>query len=70
MKPFTPVHVQSALFHERAQKQGESVDIYAQELKKLYHNAYPKVAHDGREKGRAVLASRFVAGSMHSLQGG
>ena len=59
MKHFTPVHVrlvQSALFHERAQKQGELVDVYAQELKKLYRRAYPKMSHDRGEEGRAVLA--------------
>ena len=44
------------------------MDIYAQELKKLYRHAYPKMAQDGGEEGRTMLASRFVAGLTHSLQ--
>lgn len=61
LKRLTPVHVksrlvQSALFHERVQQQEESVDVYAQELKKLFYRAYPEM-----RRGRAVLASKFAA---------
>ena len=71
LRRFTPVHVrsvQSALFHERVQQRGEVVDTYAQELKKLFTRAYPKISQEGGEEGKAILASRFVAGLRKSLQ--
>ena len=33
--------VQSSLFHDRRQKEREPVDDYAQDLRKLFHKAYP-----------------------------
>ena len=42
---FTPVRigaVQSSLFHDRRQREKESVDDYAQELRKLFNKAYPQ----------------------------
>ena len=42
---FTPVQipsVQTSLFHECKQKQNETVDVYAQDLKALFYKAYPK----------------------------
>ena len=42
---FTPVRigaVQSSLFHDRRQKERESVDDYAQDLRKLFYKAYPQ----------------------------
>ena len=68
---FTPVHVrsvQSSLFHGWVQKPAETVDAYAQELKKLFLKAYPKFARDRGEEGQLVLASRFVAGLKTQLQ--
>ena len=44
-KRFTPVQIQaiqSELFHDRKQKDGESVDEYAQDLRRLFHKAYGK----------------------------
>ena len=51
-KRFKPVHlssVQSQLFHERRQKTNESVDEYAQELRKLFRRAYVGVSAGGPE---------------------
>ena len=45
-KRFTPVRlpaIQSSLFHDRRQHASESVDHYAQELRTLFHRAYPSV---------------------------
>ena len=56
------------LFHERVQQSSESVDSYAQELKKLYVRAYPKLAREESEEGRMMLASRFVARLKPKLQ--
>ena len=42
---FTPVRIgaiQSSLFHDRRQKERESVDDYAQDLRKLFYKAYPQ----------------------------
>lgn len=42
-KRFIPVRIEailSSLFHERRQKRGESVDDYAQDLRRLYQRAY------------------------------
>ena len=44
---FTPVRIQTSLFHERKQGQNESVDSYAQNLKSLFHKAYPQVQQGG-----------------------
>ena len=41
---FTPVRIQavhSNLFHQRQQEESETVDHYAQELRKLFYKAYP-----------------------------
>ncbi len=43
-KHFTPVYlksIQSSKFHERKQQETETVDNYAQELKKLFYGGYP-----------------------------
>ena len=45
-KQFVPVQIeaiQSGLFHGQQQKPGESVDDYAQDLKRLYQKAYYQV---------------------------
>ena len=51
--------VQSTLFAERHQREGESVDDYGQDLKKLFHEAYPE-AED--KTGKLMLSAHFVAG--------
>ena len=64
---FTPVRIQSvqtSLFHERKQGQNESVDSYAQNLKSLFHKAYPQVQQGGElaeSIGKSLLVSQFVA---------
>jgi hypothetical protein len=66
-KRFTPVHIQSVhsiLFHDRKQNSGESVDSYAQDLKRLFYQAYPKASQSHSETetlGKSVLSSQFVA---------
>ena len=65
---FTPVRIQavhSNLFHQHQQEESETVDHYAQELRKLFYKAYPRAGLDGGDTegmGRAVLAYQFVAG--------
>ena len=44
-KRFTPVRIQgvdTSLFHDRKQKANETVDAYAQDLRRLYQKAYPE----------------------------
>ena len=74
-KRFTPVQiqsVQSSLFHDRKQRQGETVDTFDQELRSLLRKAYPP-AQSGSEEaetmGRAVLANQFLAGLYPELKG-
>ena len=53
------------MFHQRQQGQSETVDHYAQELRKLFYKAYPRAGQDNGEAegfGRAVLAYQFVVG--------
>ena len=67
-KRFTPVRIQgvdTSLFHERRQAREESVDQYAQELRRLYHKAYPESlrgSEDAECIGKTLLASQLVAG--------
>ena len=71
---FTPVRiqaVQSSRFHERKQSPTESVDSYAQDLRKLYQKAYPSTRQGSREveaKGRSVLAYQFIAELLPHLK--
>ena len=71
---FTPVRiqaVQSSRFHERKQSPTESVDSYAQDLRKLYQKAYPSTRQGSREveaMGRSVLAYQFIAGLLPHLK--
>ena len=66
-KRFTPVRlqsVQSSLFHERKQKPQETVDAYAQDLRRLFHAAYPQTQQGTQETenmGWSVLAYQFVS---------
>ena len=67
-KRFTPVRIQgvdTSLFHDRKQKSGETVDQYAQELRRLHQKAYPESIRgsaDAEKIGKTLLASQFVAG--------
>ena len=70
--PSTYSIVQSSLFHDRKQRQGEAVDTFAQELRSLFRKAYPP-AQSGSEEaetmGPAVLANQFLAGLHPELRG-
>ena len=53
------------MFHQRRQGPDESVDEYAQELRKLFSKAYPPTYHGTPEAellGKSVLSNQFVAG--------
>ena len=71
---FTPVNiqaVQSSLFHDRRQGTHESVDGYAQELKRLFYKAYPKTLQAGQateEMGQSVLSSQFITGLQRDIK--
>ena len=73
-KRFTPVRiqaVQSGLFHERKQKERETVDGYAQALKVLFGRAYPSAQRGSAEAetmGRYVLTSQFVSGLLPQIK--
>ena len=73
-KRFTPIRltaVQTQLFHDRRQGPKETVDEFAQELRKLYAKAYETVIQgrpETEELGQQVLASQFVAGLRPELQ--
>ena len=63
--------IQSQRFHDRCQSTKESVDEFAQELKKLFHKAYSSLARGGSEAesmGRSVLANQFVSGLRSELK--
>ena len=64
-KPVRIKSVKSGLFHERKQKPQESVEEYAQDLNKLYQQAYPqseKGSEEAEKMGKTVLAYQFAAG--------
>ena len=74
-KRFTPVRlkaVQSGLFHERKQKvPSESVDTYAQGLRRLFYLAYPQAqqgTQDAEDMGRSVLCCQFVTGLRQEIK--
>ena len=73
-KRFTPVQlqtVQSSLFHDRKQKTGESVDDYAQDLRTLFHKAYPYAQQGTQEAerlGQLVLVNQFVARLLEDIK--
>lgn len=73
-KRFTPVRltaVQNQIFHGRQQGPKETVDEYAQDLKRLFRKAYSGVAHAGPEAagmGQAVLANQFISGLRPGLK--
>ena len=73
-KRFTPVTlpaIQTNLFHDRKQHVSESVDAYAQELRTLFHKAYPSVQQGTRETealGQTVLTNQFVVGLLPDIK--
>ena len=73
-KRFTPVEltaIQSQRFHDRRQSTKESVDEFAQELKKLFRKAYFSLTKEGTEAeamGQTVLANQFVSGLQSELK--
>ena len=63
--------MQTQLFHDRRQGPDESVDDFAQELRRLYSKAYARFTRgtpQAEKVGQAVLASQFVAGLRPGLQ--
>ena len=56
-KRFTPVGLMTQLFHDCRQGPQETVDDFAQDLRRLYSQAYA-----------GLLASKFVAGLRLNLQ--
>ena len=73
-KRFTPVRiqvVQSSRFHERKQGPRESVDDYAQDLQRLFNQAYASAQYKGggaEAMGQSVLCYQFVAGMRANLR--
>ena len=73
-KRFTPVRltaIQTQLFHDHHQGPKESVDDYAQALRKLFKKAYPGVSRGQPEAdsmGQTVLANQFISGLRADLK--
>ena len=73
-KRFTPVQltaVQTQLFHERRQGPRESVDEFAQELRKLFSKAYSRSTRGGPEAealGQSMLSNQFIVGLRPELK--
>ena len=67
-KRFIPVQltaVQTQLFHSHRQGQKESVDDFAQELRKLHTRAYVAAtcaSTEAEKVGQTVLVNQFVSG--------
>ena len=59
------------MFHDRRQGEKESVDDYAQELRKLFYKAYPQTmqgATDLKNISKSILCNQFVAGLLPSIK--
>ena len=73
-KRFTPVKLtalQTQMFHSRKQGAIESVDDYAQELRKLHSKAYSTAVNGNAEAekvGQIVLLNQFVSGLRTEIQ--
>ena len=62
LKQFAPVKIQSVqcnLFHEQRQKSGEMVDVYAQDHRQIFHEAYPH-SHQGTSESKEMVYSVLV----------
>ena len=63
--------VQTQLFHDRRQGPQKTVDDFAQDLQRLYSQAYAGVTRgtpEAEKVEQTVLASQFVAGLRPNLQ--
>ena len=63
--------VQTQLFHSPWQGMKESVDDFAQELRKLYSKAYTATTYvnpEAEKGGQMVLANQFISGLQPELQ--
>ena len=73
-KRFTPVRIQSvqtSWFHEWKQNPMETVDHYAQDLKRLFCRAYTPAQRGSQEAEsmtQSVLAYQFVAALQHDIK--
>ena len=73
-KRFTPVKLtalQTQMFHSRRQGANESVDDFAQELRKLHVRAYSTATSSNPEAekvGQIILVNQFVSGLRSELQ--
>jgi hypothetical protein len=73
-KQFTPVQltaIHTQLFHDRVQGEKESVDEFAQALRKLFNKAYSTVVRgepEANTMGQTVLANQFISGSRTDLK--
>lgn len=59
------------MFHQRKQGTSETVDQYAQELRRLFYQAYPRVnqgSEEAEDFGHSVLTHQFVAGLSPTLR--
>ena len=71
---FMPVElpaVQAHLFHDRRQKPRESVDDFAQDLRRLFYRAYPRTQQgspEAEDMGKTVLVNQFVNGLFPELK--
>ena len=66
-----PPLVQTSLFHDRKQREKESVDSYAQDLRVLFYKAYPRAdqgSPEAESMGKAVQASQFAAGLLQQIK--
>ena len=60
--------MQTQLFHDRRQGPRETVDDFAQELRKLYYSAVTCGTPEAEKVGQTVLVSQFVAGLHPEVQ--
>ena len=73
-KRFTPVQltaIQTQLFHDRVQNNKESVDDYAQALRKLFKKSYSSLLRRRSESepmAQMVLVNQFISGLRPSLK--
>ena len=71
---FQPVRlstVQTSAFHSRQQRERESVDEYAQDLRHLFHRAYPAAKKGNKETEevcKVVLTNQFVVGRAPAVK--
>ena len=59
------------MFHDQKQKPEESIDSYAQDVRKLFFKAYPPATQansETEEMGKTVLAYQFVAGLIPEIK--